>query len=66
MELVCGAGKIDRGVPDAEVLLRDWREKEKDYGQLYLEFDPVTPRDRALVEDLARRVRKLRRPRIRG
>jgi Family of unknown function (DUF6308) len=33
--------------------LRDWREKEKDYGQLYLEFEPVTPRDRVLVEDLA-------------
>jgi len=53
MELVYGAGKIDRRVADAEVLLRDWREKEKDYGQLYLEFEPVTPRDRVLVEDLA-------------
>jgi hypothetical protein len=53
MELVYGAGKIDRNVPDAEVLLHDWREKEKDYGQLYLEFEAVTPRDRVLVEDLA-------------
>src|SRR5207247_11285514 len=53
MELVYGAGKIDRRVADAEVLLRDWREKEKDYGQLYLEFASVTPRDRVLVEDLA-------------
>jgi Family of unknown function (DUF6308) len=53
MELVFGAGKLDRRVPEAEVFLRDWREKEKDYGQLYLEFEPVTPRDRVLVEDLA-------------
>lgn len=29
------------------------RVKEKDYGQLYLEFVPSTPRDRVLVEDLA-------------
>jgi Family of unknown function (DUF6308) len=53
MELVYGAGKIDWCVPEPEVLLHDWREKEKDYGQLYLEFEPVTPRDRVLVEDLA-------------
>lgn len=53
MELVYGAGKIDRRVPKADVLLRDWREKEKDYGQLYLEFVPSTPGDRVLVEDLA-------------
>ena len=53
MELVYGAEKIDRRVPEADVLLRDWREKEKDYGQLYLEFVTSTPRDRVLVEDLA-------------
>jgi Family of unknown function (DUF6308) len=53
MELVYGAGKIDRRVREADVLLRDWPEKEKDYGQLYLEFVPSTPRDRVLVEDLA-------------
>jgi hypothetical protein len=53
VELVYGAEKIDRRVPEADVLLRDWREKEKDYGQLYLEFVPSTPRDRVLVEDLA-------------
>jgi hypothetical protein len=53
MELFFGAGKCDRRVPEVERLLLDWREKEKDYGQLYLEFEPVTPRDRVLVEDLA-------------
>jgi hypothetical protein len=53
MELVFGAGKPDRRVPDVETLLRDWREKERDFGQLYLEFEPVTPPDRLLVEDLA-------------
>jgi hypothetical protein len=53
VELVFGAGKIDRRVADAERLLREWREKEKDWGQLYLEYQPVTPKDRVLVEDLA-------------
>jgi len=53
VELIFGAGKIDRRVPEVEGLLREWREKERDWGQLYLEYDPVTPRDRLLVEDLA-------------
>ena len=53
MELIFGAGKIDRRIADVEVLLRDWREKERDWGQLYLEYKPTTPRDRLLVEDLA-------------
>lgn len=53
MELVYGAGKLDRRVGDVEALLREWRVKEKDWGQLYLEFEPVTPKDRVLVEDLA-------------
>jgi hypothetical protein len=53
VELIYGAGRIDRRVADAESLLREWREKEKDWGQLYLEYEPVTPRDRVLVEDLA-------------
>src|SRR5215210_1645440 len=53
MELIFGAGKIDRQVPDVEALLRDWREKERDFGQLYLEHKPATPGDRLLVEDLA-------------
>jgi hypothetical protein len=53
MELILGAGKIDRRVANVEDLLRDWREKERDWGQLYLEYAPITPRDRLLVEDLA-------------
>jgi len=53
MELIFGAGKLNRRVPDVEGLLRDWREKEADWGQLYLDYESVTPRDRVLVEDLA-------------
>lgn len=53
MELIFGAGKIDRRVEGVETLLRDWREKERDFGQLYLEHEPITPKDRLLVEDLA-------------
>jgi Family of unknown function (DUF6308) len=53
MGLVFGAEKLDRRIPDAEALLRDWRTKEKDWGQLYLEYEPVTPKDRLFVEDLA-------------
>jgi Family of unknown function (DUF6308) len=53
MELIFGAGKIDRQVPEVEALLRDWREKERDFGQLYLDHKPATPGDRLLVEDLA-------------
>jgi hypothetical protein len=46
MELIFGAGKLDRRVPEVESLLADWREKERDFGQLYLEHEPTTPRDR--------------------
>lgn len=53
MELILGAGRIDRRISDVARLLRDWREKERDWGQLYLEYEPITPRDRVLVEDLA-------------
>lgn len=53
MELIFGAGKLDRRVPGVEGLLRDWREKEADFGQLYLEHQPVTATDRVFVEDLA-------------
>ena len=53
MELIFGAGRIDRQVPEVEVLLRDWREKEADFEQLYLEHKPATPGDELLVEDLA-------------
>ena len=53
MELVFGAGQNDRRIAGVEHLLREWREKEADWGQLYLEYEPVTPRDRLVVEDLA-------------
>lgn len=53
MELIFGAGKNDRLVPEVETLLHEWREKEREWGQLYLEYEPVTPPDRLLVEDLA-------------
>ena len=53
MELVFGAEKIERTVADVEQLVRDWRDKERDWGQLYLEYEPITPNDRLFVEDLA-------------
>jgi hypothetical protein len=53
MELIFGGGELDRRVGDVESLLNEWHDKEKDWGQLYLEYEPVTPRDRLLVEDLA-------------
>src|SRR5712691_10872980 len=53
MDLIFGAGKLDRLVANVEDLIRDWREKERDWGQLYLEYEPITPRDQLLVEDLA-------------
>lgn len=53
MDLIFGAGQLDRRVAGVEGLLGDWREKERDFGQLYLEYEPTTPRDRVLVEDLA-------------
>jgi uncharacterized protein DUF6308 len=53
VDLVYGAGKLDRVVEDVEDLLREWRVREADWGQLYLEFEPATPSDVLLVEDLA-------------
>ena len=53
MELIFGAGEIDRRVADVEGLLRDWRVKEMDFGQLYLEHEPATSPNRVFVEDLA-------------
>jgi hypothetical protein len=53
MDLIFGAGRCDRRVTAVEHLLQDWRENEKDWGQLYLEYDPLTPTDRLVVEDLA-------------
>jgi hypothetical protein len=53
MELIFGGGELDRRVGDVESLLNEWHDKEKDWGQLYLDYEPATPRDRLLVEDLA-------------
>jgi hypothetical protein len=53
VELVYGAGRLDRCVPGVDGLLRAWREQERDLGQLYLEHKPVTAPDRLVVEDLA-------------
>ncbi len=53
MELVYGAGHIERRVENVEELAREWRVREADWGQLYLEFEPATPPDVLLVEDLA-------------
>lgn len=53
LRLTYGAGRLDRIVSDADMLLQEWREKERDFGQLYLEYEPVTPADRVVLEDLA-------------
>ena len=42
MDLIYGAGKLDRRVEGVEDLLREWRVREADWGQLYLEFTPAT------------------------
>lgn len=53
MDLIFGAERIDRRITGVESLLREWRIKEADYGQLYLEHQPSTSSDRVFVEDLA-------------
>ena len=53
MTLIYGAGRLDRRVEAVEDLLREWRVREADWGQLYLEFKSATPPDVLLVEDLA-------------
>jgi hypothetical protein len=53
VDLIYGAAKLDRCVEAVEDLLREWRVREADWGQLYLEFKPATPLDVLLVEDLA-------------
>jgi hypothetical protein len=53
MELIFGAGRTDRRVTNVERLLHEWRVEEADFGQLYLEHEPMTRPDRLLVEDLA-------------
>jgi hypothetical protein len=49
-ELVLGAGRIDRLIPAAESLLRGYK---RDIGYEYLRYQPNTPIDRLLPEDLA-------------
>lgn len=53
MGLTYGAGQLDRRVEGVEDLLREWRVREADWGELYLEFEPSTPPYTLLVEDLA-------------
>ncbi len=53
MDLILGAGKIDRRIADTGDLLDEYRVKEKDWGQRYLDYESITPSDRVLVEDLA-------------
>lgn len=53
MDLTYGAGRLDRRVEGVEDRLREWRVREADWGELYLEFEPATPPDVLLVEDLA-------------
>jgi hypothetical protein len=53
VELVYGAGRIDRRVPGVDALLSDWRKRERDLGEPYLLHKPGTPPDRLVVEDLA-------------
>lgn len=50
MRLIVGAGRLDREVNDAHELLVSYR---SDDGLRYLDFEPVTPPDRLLPEDLA-------------
>ena len=48
--LTFGAGHIDRVVYDADELLRQFR---TDTGCDYLDYQPVTPGDKVVLEDLA-------------
>jgi hypothetical protein len=53
VELVFGAGRIDRLVPGIDAVLSGWRRRERDLGELYLQHKPGTPPDYLVVEDLA-------------
>lgn len=48
--LTFGAGKVDRKVPNADELLWQYR---NDIGCHYLDYQPITPRDQVVPEDLA-------------
>jgi hypothetical protein len=51
LELVIGAGKLDRTLQDVEALVDAYR---TDDGLRYLDYRPHTPPDRLVPEDLAR------------
>jgi hypothetical protein len=53
MDLIYGAGRLDRHLEDVEALLDEWRVREASWGQLYLEHQPATPADLLMLEDLA-------------
>jgi len=53
VELIYGASKLDRRVEGVEELLREWRVREADWGQLYLDHKPRTEANVLHVEDLA-------------
>jgi hypothetical protein len=40
VDLIFGRNACERRVEGVERLLREWREKEADWGQLYLEYEP--------------------------
>jgi hypothetical protein len=48
--LTIGAGHIDRVIPKADDLLRQYRD---DIGYFYLNYQPITPSDKVIPEDLA-------------
>jgi hypothetical protein len=48
--LTLGAGHIDRVIPNADDLLRQYR---SDTGSYYLDYQPITPADKIVPEDLA-------------
>ncbi len=50
MDLVVGAGKLDRTLLDVEALLDSYR---SDDGLRYLDYRPLTPPGRMVLEDLA-------------
>jgi len=50
ISLTIGAGQIDRVVPDADELLRCYR---NDTGCFYLDYQPITPQNEIVPEDLA-------------
>lgn len=50
MDLILGAGKLERVISDVDRLLREYR---GDIGYEYLKYRPVTPPNKLVPEDLA-------------